>query len=101
MIAAARFHNNRKGTKLRFKHIGVLITTLTMATSATPQSLPNQFPLPNGSGLLETYNINNAPINLKGAFFNHSEPMGGPAPRVIFPPRAEAFRPRRSNSAFF
>jgi cytochrome c peroxidase len=40
-----------------------------MATSATPQSLPNQFPLPNGSGLLETYNINNAPISLKGAFF--------------------------------
>ena len=40
-----------------------------MATSATPQSLPNQFPLPNGSGLLETYNVNNAPISLKGAFF--------------------------------
>ena len=54
---------------MRFKHIGVLITTLTMATSATPQSLPNQFPLPNGSGLLETYNINNAPISLTGAFF--------------------------------
>jgi len=40
-----------------------------MATSATPQSPPNQFPLPNGSGLLETYNINNTPISLKGAFF--------------------------------
>jgi cytochrome c peroxidase len=54
---------------VRFKHIGILITTLTIITSAIPQSLPNQFPLPNGSGLLETYNINNAPISLKGAFF--------------------------------
>jgi cytochrome c peroxidase len=54
---------------MKFKQIGVLITTLTITTSATPQSLPNQFPLPNGSGLLETYNINNAPISLKGAFF--------------------------------
>jgi len=42
---------------------------LATATSATPQSLPNLFPLPNGSGLLETYNINNAPISLRGAFF--------------------------------
>jgi cytochrome c peroxidase len=33
------------------------------------QSLPNLFPLPNGSGLLETYNVNNQPISLKGAFF--------------------------------
>lgn len=49
--------------------IGVLIIALTMAGNATPQSLPNLFPLPNGSGLLETYNINNAPISLTGAFF--------------------------------
>jgi cytochrome c peroxidase len=67
--AAADLTTTLKGTKVKFKHIGVLITTLTIATSATPQSLPNQFPLPNGSGLLETYNINNAPISLKGAFF--------------------------------
>ena len=33
------------------------------------QSLPNLFPLPNGSGFVETYNINKAPINLTGAFF--------------------------------
>jgi len=39
----------------------------TAVTSA--QSLPNLFPLPNGSGLLETYNINNRPISLQGAFF--------------------------------
>ena len=33
------------------------------------QSLPNSFPLPNQSGLLETYNVKNEPISLKGAFF--------------------------------
>lgn len=33
------------------------------------QSLPNLFPLPNGSGLLETYNINNQPISPNGTFF--------------------------------
>src|SRR5258708_4458112 len=54
---------------MRLKHISILITALTMASSATPQSLPNLFPLPNRSGLLETYNINNAPISLTGAFF--------------------------------
>jgi cytochrome c peroxidase len=54
---------------MRCKEIGVLITILATATSATPQSLPNLFPLPNGSGLLETYNINNVPISLRGAFF--------------------------------
>lgn len=36
---------------------------------ANAQSLPNLFPLPNGSGLLETYNVNNQPISLSGAFF--------------------------------
>jgi hypothetical protein len=33
------------------------------------QSLPNNTPFPNGSGFLETYNTNNAPISLTGAFF--------------------------------
>lgn len=33
------------------------------------QSLPNLFPLPNGSGFLETYNINKTSIGLNGAFF--------------------------------
>ncbi len=58
---------------MKSKEIGVLIIILAAATSATPQSLPNLFPLPNGSGLLETYNINNAPISLQGAFF---QPLG-------------------------
>ena len=38
-------------------------------TSMGAQSLPNLFPLPNRSGLLETYNINNRPIDLTGPFF--------------------------------
>jgi hypothetical protein len=42
---------------------------LVLVGHASAQSLPNLFPLPNGSGLLETYNINNAPISLTGAFF--------------------------------
>src|SRR5580700_8855847 len=45
----------------------VLLGSLTAVASG--QSLPNLFPLPNRSGLLETYNVNNAPISLTGAFF--------------------------------
>ncbi len=33
------------------------------------QRLPNSFPLPNGSGFVETYNIDNTDIKLTGAFF--------------------------------
>src|ERR1700722_9230322 len=54
---------------MRYQKLGVVIALLAMATNAAPQSLPNLFPLPNGRGLLETYNINNAPISLRGAFF--------------------------------
>jgi len=36
---------------------------------ASGQSLPNLFPFPNGSGLLETYNTANQPISLTGPFF--------------------------------
>ena len=49
--------------------IAVLIAAGMISAAASGQSLPNLFPLPNGSGLLETYNVNNAPINLTGAFF--------------------------------
>jgi hypothetical protein len=42
---------------------------LMMGPPASAQSLPNLAPLPNPSGFLETYNINNAPIRLNGAFF--------------------------------
>ena len=37
--------------------------------AAMGQTLPNQFPFPNGSGLLETYNANGKPIDLTGPFF--------------------------------
>src|SRR5580658_6326397 len=52
--------------KLRVTFLCVSAASV-VVTSA--QSLPNLFPLPNGNGLLETYNINNQSISLSGAFF--------------------------------
>src|SRR5215470_19704237 len=46
-----------------------LIVMGLLTTTARSQSLPNLLPLPNPSGWLETYNVNNAPISLTGAFF--------------------------------
>src|ERR1039457_5342843 len=37
--------------------------------AANGQSLPNLFPFPNASGVLETYNTGNGPIDLSGPFF--------------------------------
>src|SRR6516164_7747796 len=37
--------------------------------AAQGQSLPNLFPFPNASGLLETYNAGAKPIDLTGPFF--------------------------------
>lgn len=37
--------------------------------AANGQSLPNLFPFPNTSGVLETYNTSNQPIDLSGPFF--------------------------------
>lgn len=37
--------------------------------AASGQTLPNSFPIPNATGLLETYNTANAPIDLSGPFF--------------------------------
>lgn len=51
------------------KVIGSVIGSLLIGLTANGQSLPNLFPLPNASGLLETYNINNSPIDLTGPFF--------------------------------
>jgi cytochrome c peroxidase len=51
------------------KTIAVLSLSVAFTAATTGQELPNLFPLPNGSGLLETYNINNQPISLNGAFF--------------------------------
>ncbi|HEY1497155.1 MAG TPA: hypothetical protein VGF49_21515 [Candidatus Solibacter sp.] len=43
--------------------------TVLGALSANGQSLPNLFPFPNASGLLETYNSGGRPIDLSGPFF--------------------------------
>jgi cytochrome c peroxidase len=45
------------------------VAMMIFAAAASAQSLPNLFPFPNGSGILETYNVNNAPLSLTGAFF--------------------------------
>lgn len=47
----------------------VTIAVSALARNAAAQSLPNLLPLPNASGFLETYNTNNQPLNLTGAFF--------------------------------
>lgn len=44
-------------------------TALRAESPADFRSLPNLFPLPNPSGFVETYNINNAAIDLTGPFF--------------------------------
>ena len=45
------------------------IVAFAFTVGINAQTLPNLFPLPNGSGILETYNLHDAPISLKGAFF--------------------------------
>ena len=37
--------------------------------AANGQSLPNLFPFPNATGVLETYNTTKQPIDLSGPFF--------------------------------
>jgi cytochrome c peroxidase len=54
---------------MKLGRIAALIATGLLTTTASSQSLPNLLPLPNPSGWLETYNVNNAPISLTGAFF--------------------------------
>jgi hypothetical protein len=54
---------------MQLKNTALLTTGLLMGVSANAQSLPNKAPLFDGSGFVETYNVNNAPISLTGAFF--------------------------------
>jgi hypothetical protein len=54
---------------MKLSAIVVLIGAAMTTAAASGQSLPNLFPLPNRSGFVETYNVHNAPISLKGAFF--------------------------------
>ncbi|HXP83636.1 MAG TPA: hypothetical protein VN841_02895 [Bryobacteraceae bacterium] len=51
------------------KALVVVIGGLLSGFAANSQSLPNLFPFPNASGLLETYNTANQPIDLSGPFF--------------------------------
>ena len=56
---------SRRAGKAAVCAMGGLLTGL----AASGQSLPNRFPLPNGSGLLETQNAGGGPIDLTGPFF--------------------------------
>ncbi len=49
--------------------LALVTAGLMSAWMANAQSLPNLFPFPNATGLLETYNTNNQPIDLSGPFF--------------------------------
>lgn len=49
--------------------LALLIAGLTSGLASRGQSLPNRFPFPNATGLLETYHIGNGPIELNGPFF--------------------------------
>ncbi len=49
--------------------LALVIGTLFNGLAASGQSLPNLFPFPNATGLLETYNVANGPIDLSGPFF--------------------------------
>ncbi len=69
--------NKRITARARALLIGCLLCGLVAAgTTVRAQSptdlfgsLPNQFPLPNPSGFVETYNTNNTSIDLTGPFF--------------------------------
>jgi cytochrome c peroxidase len=52
---------------IRVKRVAALATACLLTASG--QSLPNLFPFPNASGLLETYNAGGQPIDLSGLFF--------------------------------
>jgi cytochrome c peroxidase len=67
--------NSRMAVRALF--IGCLVGALAMVATrvraesptASGQSLPNLFPLPNPSGFVETYSINSTSIDLTGPFF--------------------------------
>ena len=58
---------------MNLKSIATLVTVALGVSAQTPpnffQSLQNLFPLPNSSGFVETYNVNNTSIDLTGPFF--------------------------------
>jgi cytochrome c peroxidase len=55
---------------VKFRVIAARVFSVSLfATTVSAQALSNQFPIPDSSGLIETYNVHEAPISLKGAFF--------------------------------
>src|SRR5579883_2614401 len=61
-------HGGCMSNKIRAGIVSIAVSLLGGA-AASGQSLPNLFPFPNASGLLETYNAGNQPIDLTGPFF--------------------------------
>ena len=51
----------------------VVIGSALSGLAANGQSLPNLYPFPNATGMLETYNVDGKPIDLTGPFF---QPLG-------------------------
>jgi cytochrome c peroxidase len=47
----------------------VIVCGAWVSVAARGQSLPNLFPFPNATGVLETYDVSNGPIDLSGPFF--------------------------------
>ena len=54
---------------MKCKLIAVLMVGGITGAILTAQSIPNGFPLPNGSGFAETYNVNGASVRMDGPFF--------------------------------
>ena len=54
-------------------------------------SLPNLFPLPNATGLLETFSAGGKPIDLTGPFFQSLGPTDADASPATALPRVGAF----------
>src|SRR5215475_6336680 len=68
-VASLIFQEEIMVSHFKFPFFKLPFASIVLIAHASAQSLPNLFPLPNGSGVVQTYNVNNAPISLKGAFF--------------------------------
>lgn len=76
----------------------VLVTGVLL--SANGQSLPNLFPLPDPTGLIQTNNSGGGPIQETGPFFNPSVATDEVARPATGPRRVGAFRPLKYNCGF-
>ena len=73
VLMRSRGRNSRRMIRPLPLLMGCLVAAWATIQAESPafpsQSLPNLFPLPDPSGFIETYNINNAAIDLTGPFF--------------------------------